>query len=466
MMKRFFGWFLTGLLTLLSCAALAAPQPVLVTLTDDAGDLLAHGVAVLDGQAVLAPLTAKDAAAAQAEHTADIGGVLAEDGNAVILSLAEAADWSGAALSDEPLKPFRMVTVAGPGAEPHQAQLMTRGMLAQGIGFLLQDAQAQPGSVLLDASGAVQGLVTAPWQGMSNLWQVVDTAALRTLLLLQDAQAQPGSVLLDASGAVQGLVTAPWQGMSNLWQVVDTAALRTLLTRAQQGPDASAPSAEHFLADFQLTGHSGGAVDISWDESLGSKLPSGYAFHVRCRNIHAPFYHEIIAYPGQSSVRMAMQPGCTVQACIWVGPEADHTTLFPEDEALTAVLTLDAARPFHKYSYEQEMAIRAGDAQQVLDAAALARGDALSLELDIRYRVKRDTVCPMLLSLTTPDGVVFELDGTMDLISRVTEAQVSVNLEDLQTMHQQLRPEWLPGEYTLHMYLEGALAGELTFQVE
>lgn len=419
MMKRFFGWFLTGLLTLLSCAALAAPQPVLVTLTDDAGDLLAHGVAVLDGQAVLAPLTAKDAAAAQAEHTADIGGVLAEDGNAVILSLAEAADWSGAALSDEPLKPFRMVTVAGPGAEPHQAQLMTRGMLAQGIGFLLQDAQAQPGSVLLDASGAVQGLVTAPWQGMSNLWQVVDTAALRTLL-----------------------------------------------TRAQQGPDASAPSAEHFLADFQLTGHSGGAVDISWDESLGSKLPSGYAFHVRCRNIHAPFYHEIIAYPGQSSVRMAMQPGCTVQACIWVGPEADHTTLFPEDEALTAVLTLDAARPFHKYSYEQEMAIRAGDAQQVLDAAALARGDALSLELDIRYRVKRDTVCPMLLSLTTPDGVVFELDGTMDLISRVTEAQVSVNLEDLQTMHQQLRPEWLPGEYTLHMYLEGALAGELTFQVE
>lgn len=419
MMKRFFGWFLTGLLTLLSCAALAAPQPVLVTLTDDAGDLLAHGVAVLDGQAVLAPLMAKDAAAAQAEHTADIGGVLAEDGNAVILSLAEAADWSGAALSDEPLKPFRMVTVAGPGAEPHQAQLMTRGMLAQGIGFLLQDAQAQPGSVLLDASGAVQGLVTAPWQGMSNLWQVVDTAALRTLL-----------------------------------------------TRAQQGPDASAPSAEHFLADFQLTGHSGGAVDISWDESLGSKLPSGYAFHVRCRNIHAPFYHEIIAYPGQSSVRMAMQPGCTVQACIWVGPEADHTTLFPEDEALTAVLTLDAARPFHKYSYEQEMAIRAGDAQQVLDAAALARGDALSLELDIRYRVKRDTVCPMLLSLTTPDGVVFELDGTMDLISRVTEAQVSVNLEDLQTMHQQLRPEWLPGEYTLHMYLEGALAGELTFQVK
>lgn len=419
MMKRFFGWFLTGLLTLLSCAALAAPQPVLVTLTDNAGALLAHGVAVLDGQAVLAPLTAKDAAAAQAEHTADIGGVLAEDGNAVILSLAEAADWSGAALSDEPLAPFRMVTVAGPGAEPHQAQLMTRGMLAQGIGFLLQDAQAQPGSVLLDASGAVQGLVTAPWQGMSNLWQVVDTAALRTLL-----------------------------------------------TRAQQGPDAAAPSAEHFLADFQLTGHSGGAVDISWDESLGSKLPSGYAFHVRCRNIRAPFYHETIAYPGQSSVRMAMQPGSTVQACIWVGPETDHTTLFPEDEALTAALALDTARPFHKYSYEQEMAIRAGDAQQVLDAAALARGDALSLELDIRYRVKRDTVCPMLLSLTTPDGVVFELDDTMDLVSRVTEAQVSVHLEDLQTMHQQLRPEWLPGEYTLHMYLEGALAGELTFQVK
>lgn len=416
MMKRFLGWFLAGMLALLSCTALAESQATLVTLTDTAGAPLCHGIVVLDGQAVLAPLSAREAAAAQAEHAAAIGGLLAEDGHALLLSLDEPTGWTGAELSAEPLTSFQTVTVAGADAAPHQAQLLAKGILAQGTGFLLQDAQAQPGDVLLDASGAVQGLVTAPWQGMTGLWQVADAGALNVLLTRPAVSATPG--------------------------------------------------AGRFLPGIQLTGHGDGTVDICWDEDLGSTMPAGFSFYVRCRNIDSPFYREAVAAPGQSSLRMTMQPGSTLLACVWAGTDADSPLTFPEDEALTAQLTLTPARPFNKYSYRQEMAIRLGDAQQALEAAALNRGDVPSLELNLRYRVKRDTVCPILLSCTTPDGIVLELDGTLTLHRDVSEAQTFIDLAALLELHQQLRPEWLPGEYTLRMYLEGALSGELAFQVK
>lgn len=275
----------------------------------------------------------------------------------------------------------------------------------------------------------------------------------------------PGSVLLDEQGLLCGISLAAYGEGVNRYVALP-------LSESTLAADTIS-----WLTGFTVTADAGylhvdwSACDMTCDKD---DCVTG-VFYADTRNPYYSYFME-----EETSVEILMVPGHNYQ--VWVQhAHGDIDTDAARPEEASVLATIPEAEAFERYNYKDSSiylaAVPLEDAEECINmhippmeamtAEALADAEsAIFMQVVSSYTVAADVEADLLVVLTTPEGYTFDLPGTFLFDTTLQEkdewnVEIYPLLDDYLSFNES--GEFVPGEYTLCYYLDGALANQLTW---
>lgn len=298
------------------------------------------------------------------------------------------------------------------------------------------------------------------------------------LLYTAEAGLLPGGVLLSESGELLGLTLGAYAEGVDRYVALAGAEIGTILPGT--GNTVSVSSAS-WLHGFTLSA-ADGWLHVDWKD-CGVSLTEGEQLTVIVYDTANAFVDCLTPQDGVTDIHQPVVPGRTYEVCIQRSTGELDLSAGWDDSDLQRISIPDA-RPFDLYSMCNEElylgsvpAGQAGEAQYqkveplpALTAPALSSGEqAVFLQAVSTYTVQEEVSSLLVAALLTPDGQCFSLDGGFLFMPELCGGDVW-NIDVTELFEGYLRfsgsSAMDPGEYRLCFYLDGALAGELTWILE
>lgn len=304
-----------------------------------------------------------------------------------------------------------------------------------------------------------------------------------------------GAAVLDADGALVGLIAASWGESRNAYVVlpVSTALAEADLSRTDAQDNSllnkkkrnNATTSDGWLTSLNVAGQ-GQWLTVDWSQCALDGQDQDSVVTVYFANPDNPYYSWISVEAGEGGVDLPAVPGRSY--AVW----ARHTHGLPQDGAVTSpddlpvdaavIADMPSARPFNLYGYKDtEIYLGVLPAGMSEEAATLVQAEKIPASLDAlqqadkdvylqvtsKYRVKRDAQCDLLVVLTTPENYDYCLLGSFLFMTDLSEGDVwNCSLQPLLDDYVAHAGSLAPGEYTIRYYFDGALANTLTFRAE
>ena len=371
----------------------------------------------------------------------------------------------------------------GPGGE--YAVQTVSALPEQPLVSLLALAEAPPvqpqalsqGVRRITCTGLTQGgaLLTAPISQITAL----SPEQTDCILFTAPEALLPGSVLLDESGCLAGITAAAYaEGIGHFMgvTVADVAAALSM-------PPAAAPSPADpdWITGFSVTAEAG-VLTVDWsdcgvtlaeDEQLLAVLYDTGNTYLECLEITGD----------DTTCSQPLVPGRTYEIYLRRSrKEVDFTSMLPESAAQR--ITLPPAEPFDRFDFRnQELYLGHAPAQRAQDAlyrkvdplAEITRQSltdpqqAIFLQAVSTYAVGQDEMADSVIALFTPENYCFATYGGFLFLPDFCEGDVwNTDITDLLGSYLDFceTGSMAAGEYRLCVYLDSALAGELTWTLE
>ena len=387
-----------------------------------------------------------------------------------LLTAASAARCDGQLLAVGPEGEYAVLAAVNPPEQPGVALL-----------GLAEQPSESPVALAGDTASVFWAAAT---ENGTMACALVEQASIITLggqgCLLYTAQEGllPGSVLVNEKGELLCLTVASYAEGVGRYVAISASDLLDALPGAKDLPTAQ-------MASGQVTGFTveadRGIVTVDWS-ACGVTLEEGEQLMVVLYDTGNTFLDGITPSAGETSISQAAVPGRTYDVAILRSREEPDFSSSWYNSAVQ--ISMPEAEPFDRYQFRnEELYLGCAPLEQAeealyqkvepidqINAQSLTDLEqAVFLQATSTYQVEKEAAATAVIALFTPeDYCLFTVGGFLFLPELCAEDVWNMEITDLIDHYLEFSPtgSMSPGQYSLRFYLDGALAGELSWTLE